>query len=87
MEEKTNETEELAWQTFRGVIDGFLGNKMGRNYKELVKNLSRVQNMDCHMFVKLHFLCFHLDSFRSRLDGLNEEHGEKFHQDFEPMER
>ena len=27
LEEKMNETEKEAWQAFRGVIDGFLGNK------------------------------------------------------------
>ncbi|CAK8687669.1 unnamed protein product [Clavelina lepadiformis] len=30
-----NETEKEAWQAFRGVVDGFLGNKRDRNYKEL----------------------------------------------------
>ncbi|CAK8680852.1 unnamed protein product [Clavelina lepadiformis] len=32
-----NETEKEAWQAFRGVVDGFLGNKRDRNYKETQK--------------------------------------------------
>ena len=28
-----NETEKEAWQAFRGVVDGFLGNKKDPNYR------------------------------------------------------
>ena len=34
LEEKMNETEKEAWQAFRGVVNGFLGNKKDPNYKE-----------------------------------------------------
>ena len=43
--------------------------------------------MGCRMSVKLHFLCFHLDFFQENLDDFSKEHGEKFYQDIEPMER
>ena len=88
LEEKMNETEKEAWQAFRGEVDGFLGNKKGPNYKELVKKLIKsYQNMVCCMSVKLHFLCSHLDFFQKNLGDFNEEDGERFHQDTEPMER
>ena len=43
--------------------------------------------MGCHMSVELHFLCSHLDFFQENLGDFSEEHGERFHQDIEPMER
>ena len=64
LEEKMNETEKEAWQAFRGVVDGFLGNKKDPNYKELMKKLIKsYQNMGCRMSVEPHFLCSHLDIF------------------------
>ena len=80
-----NETEKEA---FRGVVNGFLGNKRNQNYKELVKKLIKsCQNMGCRMSVKLYFLCSHLDFFQENLGNFHEEHGERFHQDIEPMEK
>ena len=43
--------------------------------------------MGCRMSVKLHFLCSHLDFFHENLGDFSGEHGERFHQDIEPMER
>ena len=86
LEEKINETEKEAWQAFRGVVDGFLGNKKDPNYKELVKKLIKsYQNIGFRMSVKLHFLCSHLDFFQENFGDFSEEHGERFHQDIEPM--
>ena len=88
VEEKMNKTEKEAWPAFGGVVDGFLRNKKDPNYKELVKTLIKsYQNMGCRMSVKLHFLCSHLDFFQENLGDFSEEHGERFHQDIEPMER
>ena len=39
LEEKMNATEQKVWQSFRNVVEGFLGNKKDPNYKELVANL------------------------------------------------
>ena len=76
------------WQAFQGVVNGFLGNKRNQNYKELVKKLIKsYQNMGCHMSVKLHFLCSHLDFFQENLGDFSEEHGERFRQDIESMEK
>ena len=43
--------------------------------------------MGCRMSVKLHFLCFHLDFFQENLGDFSEEHGERFHQNIEPVEK
>ena len=70
------------------MVDGFLTSKKDPIYKELVKKLIKsYQNMGCLMSVKLHFLCSHLDFFQENLGDFSEEHGERFHQDIEPMER
>ena len=88
LEEKINETEKKASQAFRGVIDRFLANKKDPNYKELVKKLIKsYQNMGCRMSEKLHFQCSHLDFFQENLDDFSKDHGERFHQDIELMER
>ena len=53
LEAKINKTEKEAWQAFRGVVNGFLGNKRNQNYKELVKKLIKsYQNTGCRMSVK-----------------------------------
>ena len=43
--------------------------------------------MGCCMSAKLHFLCSYLDFFQENLGDFSEEHGERFHQDIEPMEK
>ena len=88
LEAKMNETEKEARQAFRGVVNGILRYKRNQNYKELVqKFIKSYQNMGCRMSVKLHFLCSHLDFFQENLADFSEEHGERFHQDNEPMEK
>ena len=39
------------------------------------------------MSLKIHYLHSHLDFFRPNLADLNEEHGERFHQDIQVMEK
>ena len=88
LEEKMNKTEKEAWQAFRGVVDGILGNKKDPHNKELMKKLIKsYQNMGCRMSVKLHFLYSNLDFFQENLGDFSEEHGERFHQDIESMEK
>ena len=43
--------------------------------------------MGCRMCVKLHFLYSYLDFFQENGGNFREEHGERFHQDIEPMEK
>ena len=85
---KMNEIEKEACQPFRSVVNEFLGNKRNQNYQELMKKLIKsYQNMGCRMSVKLHFLCSHLDFFQENLGDFSEEHGERFDQNIEPMEK
>ena len=39
------------------------------------------------MPLKMHYLHSHLDFFRSKLADVSEEHGERFHQDIQVMEK
>lgn len=88
LEEKMNMCEKSAWQAFRQVVNGFLGNNKCDNYKELVEQLINSYSvMGCRMSLKLHYLHSHLDFFRTNLGDVSEEHGERFHQDIKVMER
>jgi len=42
--------------------------------------------MAANTSIKLHFLYSHLDRFPGNLDDLNDEQGERFHQDISEME-
>ncbi|GFY04993.1 uncharacterized protein TNCV_561251 [Trichonephila clavipes] len=80
--------EKNAWNSFKLVVTGFLGNKRDPNYKALVAEL--LQNykiLSCNMSVKVHFLHSHLDYFPENLGAVSEEQGERFHQDIKEMER
>ncbi|GFX31140.1 uncharacterized protein TNCV_2026431 [Trichonephila clavipes] len=77
-----------AWNSFKLVVKGFLGNKKDPNYKSLVAEL--LQNykiLGCNISVKVHFLHSHLDYFPENLGAVSEEQGERFHQDIKEMER
>ncbi|GFT92768.1 uncharacterized protein TNCV_739561 [Trichonephila clavipes] len=63
--------EKNAWNSFKLVVTGFLGNKKDSNYKALVAEL--LQNykiLGCHMSVKVHFLHSHLDYFPETLGAV-----------------
>jgi hypothetical protein len=88
LENKMTAQEKKAWQAFRNVVDGFLGNKKSELYKELVNDLlKQYKRMGCRMSLKLHYLHSHLDFFRENLGDVSEEHGERFHQDIQSMEK
>ena len=55
--------------------------------KTLEEKMNETENMGYRMSVKLHFLCSHLDFFQENLGHFSEDHGERFHQDIEPMEK
>lgn len=77
-----------AFEVFRMVVQWFLGNKRSDNYKKLIENL--MQNyrvLGCRMSVKMHYLFSHINFFRPNLGDVSEEHGERFHQDIQLMER
>jgi len=88
LEQKMSSLEKNAWQAFRLVVSGFLGNHRSENYKELVQNLiEHYGKLGCRMSIKLHFLHCHLDFFKPNLGSVSEEHGERFHQDIQLMEK
>jgi len=57
-------------------------NRRAQNYEELVNNLLQsYQELGCNMSLKIHFLQSHLDFFPGNCGAVNDEHGERFHQD------
>ena len=74
--------ESAAWQSFVLVMQN-LGNQKAESYQELVEDmLSKFKDLAVKISIKVHYL----DPFHINLDDLNEEHGEKFHQDIKVME-
>jgi len=59
--------EKAAWDSFKFVVKGFLGNRRAQNYEELVNNLLQsYQKLGCNMSLNIHFLHSHLDFFPQR---------------------
>jgi len=48
--------------------------------------IAAYHRMGCRMSLKLHFLHSHLEFFPSDLGAVNDEHGQRFHQDISEME-
>jgi len=56
--------EKAAWDSFKFVVKGFLGNRRAQNCEELVNNLLQSRRkLGCNMSLKIHFLHSHLDFF------------------------
>ena len=71
-----------AWDSFKFVVKGFLENRRAQNYEDHANNLLRsYQTLGCNMSLKVHFLHSHLDFFPENCGAVNDEHGERFHQD------
>ena len=80
--------ENAAWDSFKFVVKGFLGNRRVQNHEELVNNLSQIyQKLGCNMALKIHFLHSHLDFFPKNCGVVSDENGERFHQDISSMEK
>lgn len=80
--------QKKAFESFRSIVDGFLGNNRSPRYKELVaKLLKNYQAIGARMSLKMHFLKNHLDRFPENLGDTSDEHGEKFHQDMMAIEK
>jgi len=82
--------EKAAWDSFKFVVKEFLGNRRAQKYEELVNNLLQsYQKLGCNMSLKIlvHFLHSHLDFFPENCGAVNDEHGERFHQDISSMGR
>jgi hypothetical protein len=87
-EQSMNSIEKSAWQAFRLVVIGFLGNHRSVDHINLINNLlNTFQALGSNMSIKMHFLHSHLSFFKDNLGAFSEEHGERFHQDIKAMER
>jgi len=80
--------EEAAWDSFKFVVKGFLGNRTAQNYEELVKKLLQgYQKLDCNILLNIYFLHLHLDFFPESCGAVSDEHGERFHEGISSMEK
>jgi hypothetical protein len=83
-----NSNEKQAWNSFKAVVSGFLGNNRVDNHEELIGTmLESFKIMGCRMSLKLHMLHAHLDQFKNNMGAYSEEQGERFHQDVMDFER
>ena len=88
LEKQMSDLERNAWQAFRMIVEGFLGNHRRDDYAMVVSNLiESYKKLGCRMSLKLHFLHSHLDFFRDNLGNVSKGHGERFHQDIQVMEK
>ena len=80
-------TELAAWNSFKNVVNNFLGNNKTDNYKELITELLiNYKALGCNISLKIHFLDSHLDFFPTNLGAVSDKHGEHFHQEIFTME-
>jgi hypothetical protein len=59
-ENSMNQLEKKAWQSFKNVVEYFLGNRWRSDYKDTVQNVLKLKNLGCNMSLKLHFLHSHV---------------------------
>ena len=86
-EELLNLKELRAWEAFKSVCCGFLGNTRVPDYQACIEKLLKsFEDMGCRMSLKIHFLRSHLNFFPPNLGAVSDEHGERFHQDITMME-
>ena len=86
-EELLNLKELRAWEAFKSVCSGFLGNSRVPDYQACIEKLLKsYEDMGCRMSHKIHFLHSHLNFFPPNLGAVSDEYGERFHQDITKME-
>ena len=87
-EELLNLKELRAWEAFKSVCSGFLGNTRVPDSQACIEKLLKsYEDMGCRMSsLKIHFLHSHLNFFPPNLRAVSDEHGERFHQDIKKME-
>ena len=82
-----NPLEADAWRSFVRVVQNFLGNRKAANFVQVAQSmLDAYQRLGASMSIKVHFLHNHLDRFPANSGDVNEEEGERFHQDIKEME-
>lgn len=68
-----NDQETPAWESFKNVVQNFLGNNKTDNYKDLVEELlQNYKALGCNMSLKIHFLHSHLDFFPENLGDVSD---------------
>ena len=86
-EELLNLKELRAWEAFKSVCNGFLGNIRIPDYQACIEKLLKsYEDMRCQMSLKIHFLHSHLNFFPLNFGAVSDEHRERFHQDITKME-
>ena len=86
-EELLNLKELRAWEAFRSVCSGFLGNTQVPDYQVWIEKLLKsYEDMGCRMLLKIQFLHSHLNFFPPNLGAVSDEHRERFHQDISKVE-
>ena len=86
-DELLNLKELRAWEAFKSVCSGLLGNTRVPDYQSCIKQLLKsYDDMGCRMSLKIHFLHSHLNFFPPNLGAMSDEHGKRFHQDSKMME-
>ena len=64
LEERMPDVERNAWQAFRMIVEGFLGNHRRDDYAMMVSNwIESYEKLSCRMSLKLHFLHSRLNIF------------------------
>jgi hypothetical protein len=57
--------KKAAWDRFKFLVKGFLGNRRSQNYEELVSNLLKsYQKLGCNVSLKIHVPHSHFDFFQ-----------------------
>ena len=85
-EELLNLKELRAWEAFKSVCSGFLGNTHVPDYQACIEKLLKsYEDMGCWMPLEIHFLYSH-HFFLPNLGAVSDEHRERFHQDIMKME-
>ena len=86
-EELLNLKEQRAWEAFKSVCSGFLGNKCVPDYQACIeKLLMSYEDMGCRMSLKIHVLHSHPNFSPPNLGAVSDEHGERFHEYITKME-
>ena len=83
-EELLNLKELRAWEAFKSVYSGFLGNTRVPDYQACIEK--SYEDMGCRMSLKIHFFHSHLNFFTPNLGAVSDEHGERLHQDITKIE-
>ena len=76
------QVERDAWLSFVSAT-----NTKADNYVHLVNDvLEKFKRSNIQMSIKIHFLFSHLDRFPENLEAVNDEQGERLHQDIKVIE-